>query len=63
MVYKYNTRYLPCFNELSNLFYLSVKKVIPSNIGDYLTPVSLAYLISDDCSWNSVGRYVISRTD
>jgi hypothetical protein len=30
---------LPCFNELYSLFYLDGKKVIPSNIGDLLTPL------------------------
>jgi hypothetical protein len=37
---------LPCFNELYNLFYVSLrssKKVIPINIFYLLTPVSLAY--------------------
>jgi len=35
---------LPCFNELYELFYnLENKKIIPKNIGDLLTPVSLAY--------------------
>ena len=36
---------LPCFNELYELFYTSDsgKKIIPKNIGDLLTPISLAY--------------------
>ena len=38
---------LPCFNELYELFYISKSgkkiKIIPNNIGDLLTPVSLAY--------------------
>ena len=54
----FTTFTLPCFNELYQLFYLSGKKVIPSNIGDYLTHISLAFLICDDGSWNRVGRYV-----
>ena len=45
------------------MFYLSGKKVIPSNIGDYLTHISLAFWICDDGSWNSVGRYVTLCTD
>lgn len=44
-------------------FIYQVKKVIPSNIGDYFTPISLAYWISDVGSWNSVGRYVTLCTD
>lgn len=34
---------LPCFLEFYNLFYISGKKVVPSIIGDLLTPMSLAY--------------------
>jgi hypothetical protein len=39
----FSTYTLPCFNELYNLFYISGKKVIPSIIGELLTPLSLAY--------------------
>lgn len=60
----FTTFTLPCFNELYHLFYLSgKKKVIPSNIGDYLTHISLAFWICDDGSWNSAGRYVTLCTD
>lgn len=31
-----------------NLFYVDGKKVLPSNIGELLTPLSLAYWICDD---------------
>jgi hypothetical protein len=34
---------LPCFNELYKSFYFKGKKVIPTNIANYLTSVSLAY--------------------
>ena len=54
----FSTYTLPCFNELYNLFYLSGKKVIPNNIGDLLTPLSLAYWIADEGSWNKTQRYV-----
>ena len=37
------TRNLPCFNELYSLFYANRVKIIPSNIMELLTPVSLAY--------------------
>ena len=45
-IYKYilfNTYTLPCFNDFYNLFYKSNKKIVPINIGDLLTPLSLAY--------------------
>ena len=54
----FTTYTLPCFNELYIIFYLKGKKVIPSNIGDLLTALSLAYWIADDGSWNKIGRYV-----
>jgi len=39
----FSTLSLPCFNELYELFYLNGKKIIPNNIADFLTPLSLAY--------------------
>lgn len=59
----FTTYTLPCFNELYNFYYLSGKKVVPSNIGDLLTALSLAYWVADDGSWNKVGRYVTLSTD
>jgi hypothetical protein len=44
---------LPCFNELYDLFYVSPlgrKKMVPINIFNLLTPLSLAYWIADDGS-------------
>ena len=38
----FNTLSLPCFNEHYQLFYPEGKKVVPSNIGDLLTPAGLA---------------------
>lgn len=41
---KFNTRSLPCFNVFRELFYNAKGvKIIPSNLGDLLTPVGLAY--------------------
>jgi hypothetical protein len=33
----------PIFNEFYDLFYKDGKKIIPKNIGELLTPISLAY--------------------
>ena len=41
--YSFSTMALPCFNEFYELFYLDGNKVVPNNISDYLTPISLAY--------------------
>jgi len=46
---------LPCFNELYESFYLNGKKIIPNNIADLLTSVSLAYWIMDDGSFTGSG--------
>ena len=39
----FGTRTLPCFNEFYNLFYKNRLKVVPENIEELLTEVSLAY--------------------
>ena len=59
----FTTYTLPCFNELYHLFYLSGKKVVPGNLIELFTPLSLAYWIADDGSWNKVGKYVTLCTD
>lgn len=52
----FTTLALPCFNELYELFYTSTgKKIIPKNIADFITPVSLAYWIMDDGSFSGSG--------
>ena len=51
----FTTLALPCFNEIYNIFYLDGKKIIPNNIAEYLTRVSLAYWIMDDGSFTGNG--------
>jgi hypothetical protein len=46
---------LPCFNELYEAFYLEGKKIIPNNIADLLSEVSLASWIMDDGSFTCSG--------
>jgi len=43
----FKTLAFPCFNEFHELFYPDGVKIIPSNISEYLTEVSLAFLIMD----------------
>lgn len=59
----FNTYSLPCFNDLYNLFYVDGKKIIPSNIGDLLTPVGLAYLICDDGTFVKKDKGVVLYTN
>ena len=58
----FNTFSLPCFNELHELFYVDGKKVIPANIAELLTPLSLAYWIADDGGFNKLYRAVVLST-
>ena len=51
----FSTLSLPCFNELYKLFYINGKKIVPLNIADLLTPISLAYWIMDDGSFTGSG--------
>nr|QVG61568.1 hypothetical protein [Rhizoctonia sp.] len=49
---------LPCFNELYNLFYPEGVKVVPSNIFELLTPLGLAYFISDDGTFSKSNQII-----
>ena len=51
----FTTLALPCFNEIYETFYLDGKKIIPNNIAEFLTRVSLAYWIMDDGSFTGSG--------
>jgi len=44
----FNTLSLPCFNFYYELFYKDGKKIIPVNIIDFLSPISLSTWIQDD---------------
>jgi hypothetical protein len=60
-VYSYmffNSYTLPCFVPLYALFYVAGKKVVPSTIGDLLTPLGLAHWICDDGTWDKRARHV-----
>lgn len=59
----FNTYSLPCFVEIWKLFYLNGKKVIPSNIADLLTPLALAYWISDDGCFCTRHRVIYISTN
>ena len=52
---KFWTQSLPCFNQLYETFYVNGKKIIPTNIAEILTPVSLAYWIMDDGGFTGSG--------
>lgn len=51
----FSTLALPCFNELYESFYPNGVKVVPVNIADLLSPISLAYWIMDDGSFTGNG--------
>jgi len=54
---------LPCINEFFDLFYVNGEKIVPLNIGELLTPLGLAYLISDDGSFQKSHSMVILCTE
>lgn len=58
----FNTYSLPCFFRLYSLFYPEGKKIVPSNIGDLLTPLSLAYWLSDDGSFDKRSGAILLHT-
>ena len=56
---KFGTYSLPCFNEFYDLFYPEGTKLIPSNIAELLTDISLAYWLCDDGTFDKSNRTVI----
>jgi hypothetical protein len=60
---KFQTRSLPCFKELFEIFYPEGKKIVPLNIGDLMTPLSLAFWLSDDGTFEKSHSIVILCTD
>jgi hypothetical protein len=54
---------LPCFNEYYDLFYSEGKKVIPHNIAELLTLLSLAFWIGEDGTFEKKSKRVILCTE
>jgi hypothetical protein len=61
---KFKTRSLPIFEEFHTMFYLNGNKVIPSNIGEIITPRSLAFWTMDDgcLTSNGYGFYLCTHS-
>lgn len=57
------TKNLPLFTEYFHLFYSNGVKVVPSNIGDLLTPLGLAHWIMQDGSFHKISKGVVLCTD
>lgn len=45
---RFTSRQKSCFTQLHILFYSTGKKIVPLNIGEFLTPMGLAYWAMDD---------------
>jgi hypothetical protein len=58
----FNTFSLPCFNYYYDLFYPNGQKVVPLNIGELLTPLSLVYWLCDDGSFHKRDRALVLST-
>ena len=46
--YQFSTKSLSSWNDLQALWYVNGVKVVPQNIFEMLTPISLAYWVCDD---------------
>jgi hypothetical protein len=60
---RFNSLAFPCINFYFEIFYNQGKKQVPLNIIDYLTPISLAFWISDDGSFHTRDQILILCTD
>jgi hypothetical protein len=58
----FRTYALPCFAPFYELFYVEGKKIVPSNIFELLTPLSLCYWICDDGSFCKRYRIITLAT-
>lgn len=56
--YQFSTRSIREWNELHSAWYVEGKKVVPSDIADLLTPVSLAHWHMDDGGWTKGGIHL-----
>jgi hypothetical protein len=63
----FTTKSFKDWNFLYEAWYINGVKTIPSNIGEILTPVSLAYWLMDDGCWTKTGIHLatnnFSKTD
>jgi hypothetical protein len=60
----FTTYSLPCIRDFCKPFYsISGTKIIPTNIGDLLTPLGLCYLICDDGGFYPKSRRVTLATN
>lgn len=59
--FQFSTKSLVEWNSLYRLFYVDGVKVIPANIVDILTPVSLAYWFMDDGGWTKTGIHLATN--
>nr|QVG61562.1 hypothetical protein [Rhizoctonia sp.] len=53
--YQFSTQSLSSWNSLQALWYVNGVKVVPQNISELLTPISLAYWLCDDGGKNGKG--------
>jgi hypothetical protein len=62
-VLKFNTMNLPCLNYYHDLFFKNGVKIIPENIENLLTPISLSTWIMDDGTFNKRDKILTLCTD
>jgi hypothetical protein len=56
------TRCLPCFTELLNIWYPQGKKIVPENILDLLDAIALAHWVQGDGTWAKTGLVLCTES-
>jgi LAGLIDADG DNA endonuclease family/Cytochrome C oxidase subunit II, transmembrane domain len=60
--YEFNTFTFRSFSWIHDMFYKNGRKVIPTNIYEYLTPLALAVWIMDDGGWTNYGIRIATNS-
>ena len=58
---KFSTQSLSSWNSLQAVWYVNGTKVVPHNISDLLTPISLANWVCDDGGKNNTGFHFATK--
>lgn len=56
---RFRTLAVPSLSYIYNMFCLNNKKIVPSNIGDFLNARALAFWIMDGDSWAGPFYYIV----
>lgn len=60
-IIRFSTWTFSSFNWIQEMFYVNGKKIVPKNVGNYLTPLALAIWIQDDGGAVSTGMKIATN--